>query len=709
MPFRSLVSRYLTTLVVIPACLLILVCAWLLISSLASVTRLSTAVDLLYLSDLNGNLVHELQKERGMSAGYLGSGGTKFADSLVQQRKLTDRRYKEYYDFVHSSAGDDFSPRIREQVTDLVSSMESISSVRSGVDNLSMNLKAVLSYYTSKNIALIEQPLLLIRYVDDKYLVEDLIATYNLMEVKEKAGLERAVLSNMLASKTFTSDVQRRLYSLIAEQKAYEDSFVKSASPGLLDFYNAFANGNANRDVLQLRLSALDAANQGEYKIAPEIWFDASTQRINALKTLEEQVIKHMHEIVEGNYSQGWYNMVLLGVLMSFVLFNSVLVVTNLSLSRRQAERLRSTLETVTKQQDLTQRVDVLSQDQMGRIALLANRLLDRMQSDMEKISTNTLDSVASTQDTIVAIVQSEENIRNQLAQTSSTAGAVEELACSIREVSINIDSTATSVSTAMQECHDGQLRVKEASESIQIVATEISNLSESIVNLDQRVETISSVIEVIESVAEQTNLLALNAAIEAARAGDQGRGFAVVADEVRQLAKRVQSSTEEIGSIIGALQSDSKNSMGVIKEVRKRSESAVEKSAGINDSLMRIVSSMQDVNEKAMGISESGRQQASVTDEMTRVIADIDKMSQENLDGAEEICQSASLLSEMSMGLMDLIDMYKVSEQPRYIEPTLLKKIKATGSVHVDGEVTESDSRQDYVPQLHLAAQSSA
>src|SRR5690606_32597038 len=93
---------------------------------------------------------------------------------------------------------------------------------------------------------------------------------------------------------------------------------------------------------------------------------------------------------------------------------------------------------------------------------------------------------------------------------------------------------------------------------------------SERMRNLNNACHTIDSVVAVITSIAEQTNLLALNAAIEAARAGDDGRGFAVVADEVRALAGRTRESTDEIVSLIKALQDDSEKTLSMLESCRR-------------------------------------------------------------------------------------------------------------------------------------------
>lgn len=122
-------------------------------------------------------------------------------------------------------------------------------------------------------------------------------------------------------------------------------------------------------------------------------------------------------------------------------------------------------------------------------------------------------------------------------------------------------------MSRSRDNAFDSHKAMAEVAREVESIVTAVGSLQDVMSSLSGQSEQIKGIVAVIRDIADQTNMLALNAAIEAARAGEQGRGFAVVADEVRKLAERTSQSTQEIGSMIKAMQQATDGAVGSMRE----------------------------------------------------------------------------------------------------------------------------------------------
>jgi aerotaxis receptor len=198
-----------------------------------------------------------------------------------------------------------------------------------------------------------------------------------------------------------------------------------------------------------------------------------------------------------------------------------------------------------------------------------------------------------------------------QSTSTTSTAAALEELTVSLQEVVANTVHMRDGANLVGDQAKVGVAQSEQAQTAMQLLEQTIRSSVEHIEALSQRSNEIGRITSVIQEIADQTNLLALNASIEAARAGEQGRGFAVVADEVRKLAERTRQATEEIGSMVGAIKSET---TVAVDGMRIGAEQIEDGRARVNDVSQSLVSINQQMDvsvERVTTISDAVEQQS--------------------------------------------------------------------------------------------------
>jgi len=311
---------------------------------------------------------------------------------------------------------------------------------------------------------------------------------------------------------------------------------------------------------------------------------------------------------------------------------------------------------------DLTQRLEVKSQNEMGELANSFNQFVDLLEGLISRVNGFSKELSHSIAGISQKSEQTTEVSQEQNQSVEMIATAVTEMAAAIREVANNANHTAEEINTVNSQTEQGQNITKQSVEQITLLSNTVQEASQVVENLSQESDRIASVLDVIRGIAEQTNLLALNAAIEAARAGEQGRGFAVVADEVRSLASKTQQSTEDIQKMIEALQTGVTRAVDAIAKGSSVAEGTVQLAEQTLEALNQILDSTSRVSEVSTATATSTEEQSHVTEDINRNLSELTDKTRINLENATASLADAKLALEQAGSLNQQLQRFKVS-----------------------------------------------
>lgn len=255
-------------------------------------------------------------------------------------------------------------------------------------------------------------------------------------------------------------------------------------------------------------------------------------------------------------------------------------------------------------------------------------------------------------------------------ARTESQASALEETAASMEELDSTVKQNAESASQANQLALNASKVAVQGGEVVGQVVDTMKGINESS-------RKIADIISIIDSIAFQTNILALNAAVEAARAGEQGRGFAVVASEVRSLAGRSAEAAKEIKTLIGA-------SMGWVDQ-----GTALVDKAG--ETMTEVVSSIRRVTDIMREISAASSEQSAGVSQVGEAVMQMDQVTQQNAALVEQMAAAASSLKAQSQDLVQVVAVFKLSDDGGSRTPKQQALSVSTHSVKTQASVSKA------------------
>ncbi|EAQ77006.1 methyl-accepting chemotaxis protein [Blastopirellula marina] len=617
-----------------------------------------------------GNLLHQTQKERGMSAGFLSSEGAAFADALPLQRQETDARLAELQATLQAASAD-LDPQVIQQTNDAISRLNQLVSLRQRITAQDIPTPQAIAFYTDANQLLVDAIASSVFGVVNGPLQRRLNAYLHLLMAKEQAGVERAVLANAFGGDAMSRAEHARLIALISTQKAHLNDFKVSASAPLAATLAQTQKAEASQAVNGYRAVALKNAEAGNFGVEATKWFAAKTAQIDLYKSLEDatsaDILQASEQLRAGASFVASRTLVAALLTIAVCLGGAFWILR--TLRNRFANLAGSMRDIAEGDSDLRKRLPE-SKDEFGEVSKWFNVFATRLQGLVGNVRTNsnTLNHSASELFSTANLLSS--GVQNARSSTTTMAAAAEEMSASLAQLDATCKSIGNNIGGVASNIGDMAESVREiASNAEQTAATTdgvsriVGRSNEKISQLSREADGIGKVVIVIRDIAEQTNLLALNATIEAARAGESGKGFAVVATEVKLLAQQTATATEEIRRQVEAIQAAAQESVESITEITGAigsvSSAARTIAAAVEQqstATRQISSSVQDtvsaVTALTIGISES----AAASGEISRGLTSVDTVIAETAAAAHQTDTSSSSLKNLATGLESLV-----------------------------------------------------
>jgi len=343
------------------------------------------------------------------------------------------------------------------------------------------------------------------------------------------------------------------------------------------------------------------------------------------------------------------------------LLIGAILVSLPLSSAITRPIAAAADLAVAISRGDLSKGLTVKSSDEVGRLALALNEMLENLREQTRRTleGVNVLwASAAEISSTVAELGQTTSKMSAAVAETSTT---VEEVKQSARVASERAKKVSTDSQQAVEISAAGTKATEDTTTKMNHIKRQMESIGETVVKLSQQSQAIEAIIETVQDLADQSNLLAVNASIEAARAGEQGKGFAVVAHEIKSLAEQSKNATAQVRTILDATRKWVSAVVMAAEEGSKAVEAGVLQSAIAGESIHALAASLTASSQSAQVIDTSTEQQFVGVDQVAQAMANIDQAMQQNVTGMAQLEGAARRLEELGESLKQLVERYRV------------------------------------------------
>jgi methyl-accepting chemotaxis protein len=626
-------------------------------------SNLDSLEDLVQLSIKISSTVDELQKERGLSSGYIDSKGEEFVNELSKKRKETGMRLKELRDAMDDLSMSSYPQELSDKVHNFKRIAKDLTSVRNKIEEIGISSYDAIVYYTKLNTSLLEIISVSAKISNDPIIARTLGAYYDFLQAKEASGFERSILTEVFKRNKFAGHEYEEFLKSVQKQVSYLESFAAIADKDSIDFFNAtIAENPISIEVENMRNIAIKKASQGNFGVNHVGWYETITTKIDLLKDidgylagmslykLKEIKIKSIDETLPGLIID-----ILVSVFIAFVLFLlSRGIIFSIHAGSRQ-------IENIAKNKNLSHEIEAYNEDEMEDIVDAFNHLLGTFKLSITKaiiVGSNTFDGS----------MQLQENAKKLSMNISDERSHIELIGELTEDIGMNLDTIEEMAVTTTEDLNKTQRVLEDFVRNLDIVVKMIeegsdvqNELTTKVDSLTEQATEIRNVLTIISDIADQTNLLALNAAIEASRAGEHGKGFAVVADEIRKLAERTQKSLAEISATTNVITQS-------ITEISSETERSSSENKEISQNARKLISEANDSRDKLRITLKTSRSLVSKNTyvatkirNLIGVMGNVLDVSKINKELSKEVYEISNVLAKSSEELNNELNKFKI------------------------------------------------
>ena len=535
------IKQKLILIMLIPLLVVILLAAKLAVDSFSTSKNLRSLENVVVLSTKIGALVHETQKERGMTAGFLGSSGEKFKVELPTQRINVDEKLKDLNSFLDVFNKNDYSPEFLENLNAGLKKLENLSDTRSGVTALSLNAALAIAYYTDLNKLLLNVIGSITKLSNSATVSQQLVSYMSFLLSKERAGIERAVGTNTFAKDSFGVGMKAKFYTLIAEQDAYMDSFLKVSNSKIVQFYETTLKANSIEEVERIRKIALYSDIETKFGIDANHWFKEITEKINLLKKVEDHISQTLVITIDNEMNTANQNMIIFGLLSIFGIALTMILARTIAFTILiDVDSVKRGVENffafINFEKDDIELIKVNSNDELGMMSRIINTNIENTKINIQKDRSLITDTIRVTN----AINKGYLNTKIELGSSNPSLNELKDI---INEMLETLNSNISNILKVLTSYSKLDFRPKLAENNLEGIIKEL----EKDVNIlgDVITQTLLENKRIGITLSNNANILTNNMQGIASAANSQAASLEETAASLEQITSNITNNTQ--------------------------------------------------------------------------------------------------------------------------------------------------------------------